>query len=202
MSNRVHVLLSGGVDSTACVAFYRAAGRDVAGIFVDYGQAAMRAESAAAGRVAEHYGISLRRLVLRRPDASGPGLVPGRNGFLIFTALLDIGAQVGTIAIGVHAGTTYHDCSRAFIESMQPIIDACSDGGVSLVAPFGDWFKYQIFDYAHLHGLPLHLTYSCENGTDPPCGLCLSCNDIRIDRLTRELKAKAVSSAGLVGHLP
>jgi len=179
----VHVLLSGGIDSAACVAFYLAAGREVGGIFVDYGQAASRPESDAAQCVADHYGIQLRRLTLGGAHEISDGMITGRNGFLLFAALLDIGARGGTIAIGVHAGTTYHDCSRAFIESMKLIINVCSGGRVGLDAPFVDWFKYQVYDYAHRHGLPLHLTYSCEMGTDPPCGSCLSCNDVRIDQL-------------------
>ena len=32
------VLLSGGIDSSCCVAFYRQAGHDVTSVFVDYGQ--------------------------------------------------------------------------------------------------------------------------------------------------------------------
>ena len=186
----VHVLMSGGVDSTACVAFYLAAGREVEGVFVDYGQAASMAESDAAQRVADYYGVPLRRLMLGGSREMSAGLITGRNGFLTFAALLDIGKSDGTISIGVHAGTTYHDCSSAFIESMQPVIKACSEGRVSLEAPFVDWFKFQIYDYAHLHGLPLHLTYSCEAGTSPPCGSCLSCNDVKIDRLVRERRQK------------
>lgn len=186
----VRVLMSGGVDSTACVALYLTAGREVEGVFVDYGQAASRAEWDAAQRVAGYYGVPLRWLTLGGSREIGAGLITGRNGFLMFAALLDIGTSDGTIAIGVHAGTTYHDCSRAFIESMQSVINECSDGRVSLEAPFVDWFKFQIYDYAHQQGLPLHLTYSCEAGTSPPCGSCLSCNDVKIDQLVRERRPK------------
>jgi hypothetical protein len=35
---KVLVLLSGGVDSSCCIAFYRGMGYDVRGVFVDYGQ--------------------------------------------------------------------------------------------------------------------------------------------------------------------
>lgn len=191
MTDRAHVLLSGGIDSTACVDHYRAAGREVGGIFVDYGQAAARAEAAAAGRIAAHFGIGLRTLTLGSARPSGTGLILGRNGFLIFAALLDVGAAGGTIALGVHAGTDYFDCSAAFIEAMRQMVGACSGGAADLEVPFANWFKHQIFDYARQRKLPLHLTYSCEAGTDPPCGSCLSCHDIRIDQLTRQQAAKA-----------
>lgn len=187
----VHVLLSGGMDSAACVAFHLAAGRKVIGMFADYGQAAAHAEQAAARRVAGHYGISLRVLTLAGGRGTGAGLIPGRNGFLIFAALLDIGPARATIAIGVHAGTTFHDCSLDFIERMDDLAGACSGGNVRVDAPFADAHKYQVYEYARLHGVPLELTYSCEQGTEPPCGSCLSCMDVVLDRRAQERKAKA-----------
>lgn len=191
----VHVLLSGGMDSMACVEFYRTEGRDVEGLFIDYGQAAAVQEARAARRIADHYGIALRTLALSGVQPSGAGLIHGRNGFLIFAALLDIGARGGTIVIGLHAGTTYYDCSGAFIDEMRRALAANSGGTVGLAAPFADRLKSQIFDHARHRGLPLHLTYSCERGTDPPCGDCLSCNDIRIDRMVRERNARAAAAA-------
>jgi 7-cyano-7-deazaguanine synthase len=77
----VRVLMSGGVDSTACAALYLAAGREVEGVFVDYGQAASMAESDAAQRVADYYGVSLRRLTLGGSREISAGLITGRNGF-------------------------------------------------------------------------------------------------------------------------
>lgn len=43
------VLLSGGIDSAACVAFYRRLGNDVAAVFVDYGQPVREQEERSAG---------------------------------------------------------------------------------------------------------------------------------------------------------
>lgn len=37
---RVIVLASGGVDSTACLFYYREAGHDVEALFIDYGHPA------------------------------------------------------------------------------------------------------------------------------------------------------------------
>ena len=53
----VIVLLSGGIDSMACVEFYLKQGYSVEGLFFDYGQPALKAESVAANRIATHYGI-------------------------------------------------------------------------------------------------------------------------------------------------
>lgn len=181
----VLVLLSGGVDSAACVDLYQARGREVAGLFVDYGQAARRAEHAAAGAVAAHYGIGLRCLELRAGREAGPGLVPGRNGFLVFAALLD-GAHAGTISLGVHAGTAYYDCSPAFIDHMDQVVRACSGGAAGVEAPLVHWHKHQIWEYARDHGVPVHLAWSCEAGGDSACGVCPSCGDVRVEQLRQD----------------
>ena len=177
----VYLLLSGGVDSTACAAYYVAAGREVIGVFVDYGQSAARAEADASERIAQHYKFPLRRLVLSGGRELGEGLITGRNGMLLFAALM-CGATSGVIAIGVHAGTDYYDCSTDFIDRLRQIVDACSAGAFVVEAPFVDRFKFEIYDYAKRNEVPLHLTYSCEAGSVPPCGTCLSCGDVRIEQ--------------------
>jgi 7-cyano-7-deazaguanine synthase len=184
----VYLLLSGGVDSTACAAHYVAAGRDVIGIFVNYGQAAASAEEGAAERIAAHYGFPLRRVALSGGVEFGAGMITGRNGALLFAALMCSGAARGTIAIGVHAATAYYDCSKDFIERMRQVIAACSEDGFVLEAPFVDRFKFEVYDYARGNDVPLHLTYSCETGSTPPCGKCFSCVDVSIEQMRMEGK--------------
>jgi 7-cyano-7-deazaguanine synthase len=46
-----------------------------------------------------------------------------------------------------------------------------------LGAPFATWTKQDIIAYCRTRNVPVHLTYSCERGTEPPCGTCLSCKD-------------------------
>jgi 7-cyano-7-deazaguanine synthase len=181
----VHVLVSGGIDSTACVDHYLRAGRGASGIFVDFGQAAAGAEWDATQRIAEHYAITVRRLAVDGGPVLGADPVYGRNGFLIFAALTLGGTSGAIIALGIHAGTDYYDCSLAFIDSIRPVVERCSGGLVSVEAPFADCYKSQIFDYARMNDVPLHLTYSCERGSVPPCGTCLSCGDVLIDHHRR-----------------
>ncbi len=50
----VIVLLSGGIDSAARVAFYRQLGHAVAGVFVDYGQPVRAQEEKSAVAIAAH----------------------------------------------------------------------------------------------------------------------------------------------------
>ena len=57
---RVVILLSGGIDSMACVNFYLQQGYDVECIFCNYGQPGAVSELIAASKIAEHYQVPLR----------------------------------------------------------------------------------------------------------------------------------------------
>ena len=94
------------------------------------------------------------------------------------TALLAKWPFVGTIVLGIHAGSRYPDCSPAFISVMQSALDLYTRGTVQLLAPFLEWTKRDIVAFAEASGVPVHLTYSCELGRDQPCGACPSCSDV------------------------
>ena len=169
------VLLSGGIDSAACVKFLLNQGIDVHALNIDYGQGAATEERSAASAIASHYRVPLTHLRCDGSRRKAAGLILGRNNFLVFTALVEISRSL--IAIGIHSGTRYWDCSPQFLGSTQVLIDGCTDGRVQLVAPFLTWTKRQIWDFCKTEGVPLGLTYSCEAGGSTPCGRCLSCLD-------------------------
>ena len=172
------VLLSGGIDSTSCLSFFLKRGFRVGALFVDYGQRAARMELRAARSVCRHFGVSLRVVILDGAKRKGEGLILGRNGFLVLTALLEARMKKGIIALGVHSGTRYSDCSRRFLRQMQGIVDTYMGGTVQVVAPFVDWSKPEIWRFAQGEDVPLALTYSCERGFAQPCGRCDSCRDV------------------------
>ena len=172
----VVALMSGGIDSAAAAHFFIAKGYAVRGIFIDYGQAAREQEWLSVQALAATLSITIKKIEFR--DANfGAGELMGRNAFLVSTAVFLGHVHSGLIAIGVHAGTPYYDCSASFIERMKTIIEEQSNGAVTLTAPFLDWRKPQILTYFKNAGLPLEKTYSCELGTIPPCGSCASCRD-------------------------
>jgi 7-cyano-7-deazaguanine synthase len=103
----------------------------------------------------------------------------GRNGFLIFASLLARGATPGLLAVGLHAGTPYYDCSEGFFVAMERLVSEHTDSCVTLVAPFLRWHKSDVYEYFRSAELPIDLTYSCEAGTNPPCEKCASCRDRR-----------------------
>jgi len=180
MGNRVVVLMSGGIDSTACARLLLERGDAVAGIFVDYGQKAAFQEKEAALRITSFLEISLDVISISLPGSLGAGELVGRNAFLVFAAMMGCQLHAGAIALGVHSGTTYYDCTLAFVESTDRLVSEYTDGQVRLIAPFVTWNKKNIFDYYRASGMPIDLTYSCEAGQVPPCGNCLSCRDRRL----------------------
>ena len=172
------VLVSGGVDSAACVDFYLRQQFTVGGLHVTYGQPSARQEITAAHALATHFAIPLTHITLTGAVAKPDGQVLGRNAFLLFTALGELDVNAGVIALGVHAGTPYYDCSANFMASVQTVVDGQCNGSVQVAAPFLDWTKRQIWDYCVEKEVPIELTYSCERGQHQPCGGCLSCRDL------------------------
>lgn len=174
----VAVLLSGGLDSASCVAYYRNRGNSVMGVFVDYGQPVAMRERASAQSIAEWYGISVTEVSASGDLAQPPGEIPGRNGLFVFAAIAVAGVTSGLLALGVHNGSPYYDCSPHFVTSLNTLVSGCAGGRLRVVAPFLDWTKREIWDYAKLAGVPLELTWACEVNSDVACNTCVSCIDL------------------------
>ena len=169
------VLASGGLDSSTLLALALADGISVTALFVDYGQAARRAEQKAVHSVCDRLSVPWR-FVRYRGTFFGAGELRGRNAFLLHMALMEAPATARMIMIGVHAGTGYVDCSPAFIELMQRSFDLYTGGTVAVSAPFADLSKRDVYQLATDLNVPIEATHSCEAG-DAPCSVCLSCLD-------------------------
>jgi len=174
---RATVLMSGGIDSAACVRFLKKQSFDVEGIFVDYGQAARVREAEACTAVATYFGIEVHSFSVGGSAPSGAGEIVGRNSLLIGVALFATGGRTGLVSLGIHAGTPYYDCSRSFIHATARLVAEQTDGRVALYTPFADWSKADVYEFFLAERLPLGLTYSCEAGGSGPCGRCASCLD-------------------------
>jgi 7-cyano-7-deazaguanine synthase len=175
-SKEVLILLSGGIDSTACLNFYLSRNVRAQCLIIDYGQPSVQSEFQAASRICTHYRVILQKVVCQGFAKKKDGMIQGRNGFLLYAALMEFRKSSGIIAIGVHAGTPYIDCSAEFIKSVQITFDDYTDGRIKIGAPFLEWTKRDIWMYCSQKRVPTQLTYSCEMG-NKPCGLCLSCRD-------------------------
>lgn len=175
-SNRLLLLLSGGIDSACCLAFLQSTGRSVDTLFVDYGQASVKAEHTSARNVALHYESNFRVISICHERTLGGGEIIGRNAALVFAALLSAELLPASICLGIHAGTPYYDCSEAFCSDLDRIVSELTNARTGLLVPFATWNKADIAQFATEHDVPVQLTYSCES-SNSPCGDCISCKD-------------------------
>lgn len=209
MKNRALVLLSGGIDSTTCLAIWKKNyGTDIVALNMFYGQKHKK-EIEAARKIAEFYKIEYLELdmskVLEYSDCSllshsGKDIehkpyaeqikengvvdtyVPFRNGlFLSAATAIAISKEAETVVYGAHAddaaGNAYPDCSVAFIESMNTAIKEGSGNKVKLYAPLATLTKAQVVKIGLELNAPYHLTWSCYEGGEKPCGKCATCID-------------------------
>ena len=125
----VEVLVSGGIDSAALLAFYLRERFDVRPLFVDFGQPAAKQELRAARAVCKHYGVRLSIMTVRSRVSFSVGEIPGRNAFLLFAAVLVSGGEKGE----EKKGTFYFFSSsvRRLVAAVDP------DADTSLPAPAG-----------------------------------------------------------------
>lgn len=178
------MLLSGGIDSSCLLAECAARGTVPTALFIDYGQPVAVVERRASVALAEHFDARWNEITIGGITPSA-GEILGRNALLAHLALTWLGSGTpAVIQLGIHAGTSYRDCTPEFVAETQRSLDFQSGGEVRLLAPFVSWSKELILARALELGVPIEITFSCERANSP-CGECLSC----IDR--RELLARA-----------
>ena len=111
--------------------------------------------------------------------------VPFRNG-LMLSAAASLAQSLYehdrcTLYLGAHqddaAGNAYADCSVPFLEHIGQAIDIGTYGNVRLAAPFAQCNKADVVARGLALGAPYHLTWSCYEGGERPCGECATCRD-------------------------
>ena len=111
--------------------------------------------------------------------------VPFRNGLFLSVAAAfamsifsDDDIQ---LFIGVHsddlAGNAYPDCSASFVASMSAAIRIGTYEKIHIVAPFLCQTKADVVKVGLELEAPFHLTWSCYEHADFPCGKCATCID-------------------------
>ena len=176
----VVVLLSGGLDSTICLASYIDQGIPTSTVHIDYGQAAAKQEFKASKEIAHFYSVPYMKLKWSGGTSKNIGLIQGRNLFLLAAALMEAPKTATTVAIAIHKGTDYVDCSKLFVDKLSEIYYLYRNNTVELSTPFLEWSKDEIWKYGEKLNIPIDLTWSCENGSSNPCDQCLSCKDRKI----------------------
>lgn len=197
-------LLSGGLDSSTCLAIARRDGYECYALSFDYGQR-HRIELQAAARVAANLGavrhitvpINLRvfggsaltddiEVPKERSEGIPVTYVPARN--TVFLSLALAWAEVlesSDIFIGVNAidYSGYPDCRPEFIEAFERMANLATKAGVEgrthvrIHTPLIAMTKADIVRTAHALGVDFRLTHSCydPDAQGRPCGLCDSC---------------------------
>lgn len=173
----VLVLASGGIDSTACIYFYISRGFSVRTLHVDYGQKAYKPEKIALVHVCDYFDItysSFRCHGIRWSIADSNEII-GRNLMLASIALANFDSAHGLIAMGIHSGSGYADCSVEFQQHLSVLARLSSRYRIDFDFPFGSWIKRDIVSFCKEHEVPVRLTYSCEDSDASACGRCQSC---------------------------
>ena len=195
------VLLSGGLDSTTCLAAAINDGYEVYPLSFDYSQRHDR-ELKCAVSIVDHYKIKTHK-VIKIDNVGGSALtdndidvpeykgtsdipvtyVPARN--IIFLSYATGYAEVvgaEAIYIGVNAidYSGYPDCRPEFISAFEQMIKVGTKSGVEgdpvkIITPLIHMTKAEIIKFASGVQAPLHFTTSCYNGKEKACGVCDSC---------------------------
>ena len=124
--------------------------------------------------------------------------VPLRNTFFVTAAAAALeswmlariereGADPASLRAAVFVGANaidysgYPDCRPEFYAAMETVLRLGSKlgsaygVGIGIEAPIIQLSKAEIVAHAAALGAPLHLTWSCYEGGDAPCGACDSC---------------------------
>jgi len=212
--NKAVVLLSGGLDSAVALYFAKKQGFDCHCLIFDYGQRHKK-EISCAKKIASRLGcpeqvikISLpwkgsslldRQIALPRSEYQTNTIpstyVPGRNIiFLSFAVSYAEVIKAKAIFIGAHAQdySGYPDCRPEFYRAFSRAAARGTKTGVSgepikIITPLIHKNKAQIIQLGVKLGVPFHLTWSCYQGGNTPCGKCDSCR----------FRAKGFKGAGI-----
>ena len=169
------VLASGGIDSSCLLHMATQQGLKPTALFVDYGQAAAEAEYEAITKICNSLGTPWRRVQFHGAQF-GAGEIRGRNAFLMHVALLEFPSSSGVVALGIHAGTGYLDCSPEFLTIIARSYELHTGGAITAAAPFLHWAKQEVYGLVSKLQVPVGFTHSCE-ASNLPCGRCNSCLD-------------------------
>ena len=198
------VSLSGGLDSTTCLAIAKELvereGGLVEAVSFNYGQRHSK-ELERAKLIAETMGI--RWNILDMPhkhlksalldeqavipsvsyeeiEGMSPAYVPFRNG-LMLALLAGYAASYGFdyIMAGPHAEDAdrwaYADCTLEFMGSFGAALYIGTYGKVRLLTPLLNMTKAEVVEKGSSLGAPLEHTWSCYIGGEKHCGVCPTC---------------------------
>lgn len=213
-------LVSGGMDSCVTAAIASEENDELAFLHASYGQRTEKRELEAFAALADFYNVKSRLVIslehLARiggsslTDASIPvsspdlvsrsipsSYVPFRNAHLL-AAAVSWGEVLNASAIYIGAvaedSSGYPDCRPEFYEAFQNVLDIGTkpETRITIETPVIGMRKSEIIRKGIDLNAPLHLTWSCYQGSDSACGNCDSC----------ALRLRAFREAGVPDPIP
>ncbi|MFZ2314714.1 MAG: 7-cyano-7-deazaguanine synthase QueC [Gammaproteobacteria bacterium] len=210
------VLLSGGLDSTTCLAYAKAQGFECEALSFNYGQR-HQAELIAAKKIAGQFGVKHHIFELGIHQFGGSALtdaniavpennhsatgipstyVPARNTIFLSIALgFAETAHAKAIFVGVSAidYSNYPDCRPEYIQAFQHLANLATkmgveEGGITIETPLIHLSKAETIAMGLKLGVDYSATVSCYQADSEgrACGKCASC----------ELRKKGFAEAG------
>lgn len=201
---RAIVLLSGGLDSTLCLAEMHASHEVVLALTFHYGQKAFSQELKAAQALCQHYQVAHQVVDLpwyhnllpefmqaeKNVDWQAiaesandlydakPVWVPNRNGVLLNIAAAFAEAhQANCVVFGANAeeGERFPDNTEHYRNNVTQALADSTLNHVEVVCPVVEMTKPQMVERAKTLNVPLHLVWSCYSDGPEHCGFCPSC---------------------------
>lgn len=187
---RVVTLLSGGLDSSLLACLLNEERHEQFPVFINYGQLNFSKEWNACVRMCKSfglrnpelfdlhgYGMSIPSgLTSTKLDIKNDAFLPNRNAlFLLSAAAYAYRNECTHIAIGFlnEGNHIFPDQTRMFLDKMEELLDISLGRRIYIMSPFISLNKIDIIGLAKQKGL--RDTYSCHQGTETPCGKCISC---------------------------
>jgi len=215
------VSLSGGQDSTTCLAWAKINFKEVYAISFDYGQR-HKIELECAKKICEiadvkkHFimdisnlfnqiSINNNAMINSEIDVNSQNemfkdlpatFVPFRNLFLLsIAAAKGLNYGINNIVTGICQTdfSGYPDCRNPFKESLQNTLSQAIDKPIHVHSPLMYLTKSQIVKFMDKMGKLewYKYTHTCYNGENPPCQICPAC----------KLRQKGFEEAGLIDPL-
>ena len=191
------------MDSCVTAASAISDGYKTAFLHINYGQRTESRELTAFNKIAGHYHVKQKLVVdishltviggscltdnkieVPQADLENPNIpasyVPFRNANIL-SAAVSWAEVLKAHAIFVGAveedSSGYPDCRRSFFDSFEQTIDIGTkpDTQIKIITPLITLSKKDIVEKGIVLEAPLHLTWSCYQNEDIPCGKCDSC---------------------------
>ncbi len=185
-------LTSGGLDSTLMAVLVKEEGITQFPLFIDYGQLCMKQEWEAC--VLMFTKLELPRpavmnlagfgqlipsgLTSRNMRVNEDAFLPGRNLlFLLAGCAYAYETNSNAVAIGLLSEAThiFPDQTSEFVKNTEALIRLAMGYQIKIVTPLMNFTKRDVLRLAKEKGIDQ--TYSCHAGTNPPCGVCVSCQE-------------------------